>query len=51
MHDIHSIGIKKKEYANKSQQLEIFTYCSLNKQYVEEVQKWKKDLLDGGWGK
>ena len=23
-------------------QLEMYTYCSINKQYVEEVQKWKK---------
>ena len=29
-----------------SQQLGICTYCSINKQNVERVQKWKKDLLD-----
>ena len=28
-----------------SQQLEIYTYCSMNKQYVEGVQKWKKANL------
>ena len=31
-----------------SKHLEIYVYCSMNKQYVEGVQKWKKSLLDEG---
>ena len=30
-----------KEYTNASQQLEIYSYCSMNKQYVKGVQKPK----------
>ena len=39
---IHTNSIKKKEYKNASQQLKIYKYCSMNKQYMERVQKWKK---------
>ena len=28
-----------KEYMNESQQIKIYMYCSMNKQYVEGVQK------------
>ena len=45
MQNIHTSGIKKKEYTHMSQQLEIWTYNSMNKQYVEGVQKWKKANL------
>ena len=38
MHNIPTSGIKK----NKSQQLELYTYCSMNKQYMEEVQNDKR---------
>ena len=31
-----------------SQQQEIGTYYSMNKQYAEGVQKWKKNLFDEG---
>ena len=31
-----------------SQQIEIGTYCSVNKQYVERVQKMKTDFFDEG---
>ena len=42
MNNIHINGIKKKEYTNVSQQLIIYIYCSMNKQYLEGVQKCKK---------
>ena len=45
IHHEYTNGIKKKDYINLSQQLEIYTYCSMNKQYVEWVQKWKKAYL------
>ena len=41
IHNIHTNGIKKKEYTYVSQQLKIYTYFFMNKQYVEGVQKWK----------
>ena len=41
-------GIKKKEYTNMSQQQEIYTYCSMNKQYVEGMQNGEKILLNDG---
>ena len=37
--------IKKKEYTNMSQQLQLYTYCVLNKQYMGGVQKWEKAYL------
>ena len=46
IHDVHTNGIKKKEYTNMFKQLKIYTYYSMNKQYEEGVQKWKKSLLD-----
>ena len=42
---MHTNDIKKKEYTNVSQQLEIYAYCSMNKHYMEVVQKWKKAYL------
>ena len=38
---MHSISTSK-EYTNVSQQLELYTYFSMNKQYVEEVQNKKR---------
>ena len=35
----------QKVYTNVSQQLKIYTYCSMNKQYVKGIQKWKKAYL------
>ena len=37
IHNIHANGIMKREKTNMSQQLEIYTYYSVNKQYVEGV--------------
>ena len=34
-------GIKRKKHTNMSQQIKLYTYYSMNKQYIEEVQKWK----------
>ena len=34
---IHTNGIKKNESSNMSKQLEIYTYCLMNKLYVEGV--------------
>ena len=48
IHNIHTNLIKKKDHINVSQQLEIYTYCSMNKQYVGGVQKWKKAYLVRG---
>ena len=39
------IQVELKEYRNVSQQQEICAYCSMNKQYVEGVQKWEKTFL------
>ena len=53
IHNIHISSIKKKEHTNMPQQLELCTYCSINKQYVEGVQNRKisylkqKDIEDG----
>ena len=50
IHNIYSSSIKKKENTNVSKQEEIYTYSSMNKQYVEGVQKWKIDYLPFlGW--
>ena len=35
-------GINKREDKNMSQQQELYTYCSMNKQYVEGAQKIKR---------
>ena len=41
MLNIHTSGIKKKECTNVSQQLEIDTYCPMNKQYAKrDKNKW-----------
>ena len=39
INNIPTSGIKKKKYRNMSQQLELYTYYSMNKQYVEEGTK------------
>ena len=36
-HNLHMSGIKIKEYMKMIQQLEIYAYCSMKKQYIEEV--------------
>ena len=36
-----SCTIHLQEYSNVSQQQELYTYCSMNKQYVEWVQNGK----------
>ena len=45
IHNIHANGIKKTEYTNVSQKLEIYTCCSVNEQLVEEIQIMEKDYL------
>ena len=42
MYNIHTSGIKNKEYANVSKQLELLKYYSVNQQNMEGVQnrKW-----------
>ena len=42
---MHINDYKKKEIMNVSKQVEIYTYCSVNKQYEEGIQKWKKVYL------
>ena len=44
--NIHTNSIKKKEHISMSQQLEIYTYCSINKQYIEVGIKMEESLLD-----
>ena len=34
--------LSKKEYTNMFQQLKLFIYCSMNKQYVERIQNRKR---------
>ena len=36
---IYTGSIKKEEYMKASEQMKILIYCSMNKQYVEEIQK------------
>ena len=37
--------LRKKEYKNVFQQLEIYTYCSMNKQFVKEYKVDKNTCL------
>ena len=41
MHNIYAGDIKRKEYTNVSM-VELYTYCSMNNQYVEGVQNRKR---------
>ena len=40
--DIHTNGIKKKEYTNVPQQLEIYAYFVYKQAVYVRVQKWKR---------
>ena len=42
IHNTHTNDIKKKEHTNESQLLEIYTYCSMNKQYIDRYKNRKK---------
>ena len=42
---MYTKGIKKKEYINVSQQLEIYIFRSLDKQYMKGIQKWKEKFF------
>ena len=40
------IALKRQMYTNVSQKLQLYIYCSMNKQYVKAVKNWKKDFFD-----
>ena len=42
MYNIPSSGTKKQVYTNIFQQLELYTFCSRDKQSIESVQNEKK---------
>ena len=45
INNIHTNGIKKKDYTNVSKQVEIYSCCSMNKQYVQGIKTGKKAYL------
>ena len=46
MHNVYDNGIKKKEYINVYQWLEIYTYCSTKKAVCGRGTKTEKSLLE-----
>ena len=44
IHNTHTNGMKKTEFTKISEQIEIYTFCSMNKKGVKRVLKWERKL-------